>query len=143
MRWMKFEGPTFNLDVPGTWLVKATPQFQAMFVGKKGDDELIFPSLTVAIILTEDDLMTYFSQIAELQNIDYPGYQITDEAQSETWLERTYLWQYPGTTERLIQRQRFYMDKGNIYTLTATHLPSQADPVQGIFDAMMNSFEFI
>ncbi|MCB9453090.1 MAG: hypothetical protein H6672_16770 [Anaerolineaceae bacterium] len=143
MTWMKFEVTTFALDIPSTWLVKATPQFQAMFIGKKQDDEPIFPSLTIAIMISKDDLPTYFNQIAQVQTTEYPDYQIMDETHGPAWIERSYRWQYPGVPERLIQRQRFYIDRNNIYTLTMTYLPSQTNATQETFAVMLNSFEFI
>jgi hypothetical protein len=144
MNWMTFEGPTFRIDMPTTWLVKANQQFQAMFIAPKDEQDPIFPSFTIAITATDTDLKTHFETIEKLQTAEYPDYQVLTREVGANHAFRMYSWRYPASPTPLIQQQLFLMDEenNNVYTLTATFLQKQTQEFEPVFEAMMKSFNF-
>jgi len=145
IQWVNFEGPTFTLQVPSTWVVKANPQFQAMFIAEKEDEETIFPSLTIAILPSENTLADHFTQVGTLQAEEYPRYEVVEEQQMGESFRRISQWFHMPSSTSLWQVQQFFTnpERGSaIYTVTATYLPQQADRVSDSLATMLDSFAF-
>ncbi len=145
MQNMKFQGPTFTLQVPTNWFVASTPKFQAMFVVPPGSEE-IKANLAVTIIpLKEEVNMTEILNSSKFaQEKAYKGYEVISEVTHQNGLEgfeRKFKWFNPDGEVNIIQRQLFVLFNQVIYTITATREDkAETESIEPIFTEVMASF---
>lgn len=147
---IRFEGPTFTLDTPTTWVVSASPQFQAIFLGPT--DQPIRPNLIISMHPVNSDVTP--ESVAEnarlSQEVEYHDYEIINEINFSNFggqgIMRRYRWTNPNDNNPVLQMQAYFIHKNMLHTLTATRaesLPKEsAQAVDDIFDQMLESFRF-
>jgi len=150
MQMMSFRGPTFLLEVPTTWVVSSTPQFQALFLGPI--DYIVRPSIAVSMRPVKADVtVTAVAEQAKVsQGKSYPQYQVLNEAdysQQGSAFIRQYSWHNESKQVDIVQIQAYILHSQVLYTLTATRPASIADEeaaaLDGLYDHAIQSFRVV
>ena len=148
MAYMNFQGPTFTMESPTDWVVSASPQFQAIFLGPT--DQTIRPNLVVSLRPIEAGVT--YQQVAEgakeSQQQQYPQYEVLEELDygqaGGFGLLRQYRWFSADNGISVIQKQVFFVVGQMLFSLTATRgddlAPAIATEYDATFDHMIQSF---
>lgn len=147
MQMMRFTGPSFEMTIPTTWTVTSSPDFQAMFLGKKENPATaVRPNLMVTIRPVEADVTpaAVAAGALEIQGTNYPEYQVLGEIdysqQGGSGVVRQFSWRDPEQNIGVVQMQAFFAHNGQLYTLTGTRQADTDLEADTIFTEMINSF---
>ena len=148
MAYMNFQGPTFTMETPTNWVISASPQFQAIFLGP--NDQTIRPNLAVSLRPIEAGVT--YQAVAEgakeSQQAQYPQYEVLQEVDyGQTGgfgLLRQYRWFSADNGISVVQKQVFFVVGQLLFTLTATRgddlAPATAAEFDTTFDHMIETF---
>lgn len=152
MPFMRFMGPTFTLDVPTSWAVLSSAQFQVLFVSPptRGGHQVNF-SVMMNPRVDATLLSDYVEDILKSQATRYPEFSLLSHTDFESlhgvggirtlirWLRADL-----GVVAR--QVQFFVMDETHIYILTGSRSEAiEADlapQIDGLTEHMLASFSF-
>lgn len=147
MSFMNFQGPTFTMQVPTTWFVNSSPQFQAIFTAPKGEGVQANLIVSIRPVKAEVTAVSVAQTARDTQTREYPQYEVLEETAVTDapvpYFRRSYRWYNTERKTAILQSQAYYVHKNRLYTLTATQpaIGVDSDETNKILDQMMDSFK--
>lgn len=147
LQYMQFDGPSFQMQIPTTWQITSSPQFQAMFIGQKADpNTTVRPNLMVTIRPVEDNVTptAVAARALQVQSENYPEFELLGEVdytqQGGVGVLRQFVWRDAEQDVSVTQMQAFFVFAGLLYTLTGTRQSDADGDKDDVFTTIINSF---
>ncbi|MBN2385615.1 MAG: hypothetical protein JXB85_01245 [Anaerolineales bacterium] len=148
METMLFRGPGFEMQVPTNWLIRASPQHQAIFITPQREDNLLANLVVDLVRISSDVGLAEIRILLQRTRQDlFPDAEVLVE--DEATLDGRpayhcfYRFQHPKADKATLQRIIALPVDGMLVSLTASRTAGEAADLDRTLAGMIQDFKFV